>query len=44
MLYAIVLLIGLALYLGYIYLRERPPAELPKPTVPASKDEPHPQG
>lgn len=41
MLYAIasIVLIGL-LYLGYIYLRERPPAELPKPTVPASRHEP----
>lgn len=44
MLYAIVLLIGLALYLGYIYLRERPPAEPYKPTAPASRDEPNAQG
>lgn len=40
MLYVIpsILLIGLALYLGYIYLRERPPAEPYKPTAPASRD------
>lgn len=38
MIVILILLLVVIAYAGYIYLRERPPAELPKPTVPASRD------